>query len=490
MIVFVGPEHVVEMANTAYLAFTGLTTSIVGQPARIGLKRGYSRGFGPLLDAVYASGEPRVIGNARLVVNRYAGEPDEEAFGDFVLAPLRDAAGAISGVFCQGHEVTLQKRADDELRASRQQLKSALEAAQAIFDNSHDIICVVGIDGRFREVNKHAERLWGYGPDEMIGRSYLNFMHPEDRETGIELGRQIASGVTVKPFTNRHLHKDGTVIPVMWSAVRAEDGDSIISIGRDMREHIAAEEKLRQAQKMEAVGRLTGGIAHDFNNLLGVIIGSTENLAGALAETPQLQSMANLALDAAERGSDLVKRLLAFARTRPLAPRAIDSGLFLRDLLPILQRTLSKTIQIELKVPDQPLFCRADHAQLTSALLNLCLNARDAMQAGGRITVSVAREACAVADGTAYVVFSVADTGEGMSAQTHARALEPFFTTKPEGKGSGLGLSMVHGFASQSGGRLEIDSKPGRGAQVRIFLPQVPGVETLRDQPVAARAAG
>jgi len=361
MIVFVGPDHVVEMANPAYLAFTGLTAAIVGRPAREGLKRGYSRGFGALLDAVYACGEPRVVRNSRLLINRTPGGPDEEAFGDFVLAPLRDASGAIYGVFCQGHEVTVQKLAED---------------------------------------------------------------------------------------------------------------------------------RLRQAQKMEALGRLTGGIAHDFNNLLGVIIGATENLATALGQDPELQSAALLALDTAERGSDLVARLLAFARTQPLAPSAIDCGAFLRDLSPILERTLSKAIEIDLEVPERPLFCLADHAQLTSALLNLCINARDAMSAGGRITVKAASEDCAAAGAPAYVVFSVSDTGEGMSAETHARALEPFFTTKPDGKGSGLGLSTTHGFASQSGGRLEIDSQPGCGTRVRIFLPRTPAPATAPADQATAAAVG
>jgi PAS domain S-box-containing protein len=479
MIVFTGPDHVVQMANPAHLAFTGLDPSIVGQPARLAMPRGYSRGFGRMLDEVYRAGQPHIQRATRLLVTRYPGGPDEEAYGDFVLQPLRDAQGVVYGVFCQGHEVTVEKLAADELRASREQLKAALEAAQAIFDNSHDIICVVGMDGRFQQVNQHAERLWGYRPEEMIGRGYQDFVHPDDRERGADLAKQVGRGVTVQPFVNRHLHKDGTVVPVMWSAVRSESKDTVISIGRDMREHMAAEEKLRQAQKMEAIGRLTGGIAHDFNNLLTVVIGSAESLADGLDQAPELQSLARLALDAAERGAELVSRLLAFARTQPLAARPIDCAAFLRDLLPILQRTINSQAAIEVRTGDAPLFCLADRTHLTSAMLNLAINARDAMPAGGRLTISATR---AGGDGQDHVVLSVEDTGEGMTAQTRARALEPFFTTKPEGRGSGLGLSMVHGFASQSGGRLEIDSEPGAGTTVRIYLPQT-------DAPAAPESA-
>jgi PAS domain S-box-containing protein len=489
MIVFTGPDHVVQMANPAHLAFTGLTPSIVGKPARLAMPRGYSRGFGRLLDQVYRSGRPHVQRATKLLVNRYPGGPDEEAYGDFVLQPLRDAQGVVHGVFCQGHEVTVEKLAADDLRASREQLKTALKAAQAIFDNSHDIICVVGLDGCFQQVNRHAERLWGYRPEEMIGRCYQDFLHPDDRAKNHELGRQIGRGVTVAPFVNRHLHKDGTVIPVMWSAVRSESEDAIISIGRDMREHMATEEKLRQAQKMEAIGRLTGGIAHDFNNLLTVIIGSTESLADGLKEAPELRDLARLALDAAERGAELVSRLLAFARTQPLAPRAIDCGGFLRDLLPILRRTINSHVIIEAQAGDEALFCLADRTQLTSAMLNLCINARDSMPGGGRLTLQATREPPAVGDGPGFVVLSVKDTGEGMSPQTRGQALEPFFTTKPEGQGSGLGLSMVHGFASQSGGRLEIDSEPGCGTLVRIYLPQTDAPEAPGDADADAEMA-
>ena len=369
MIVFGGPEHVVQMANPAYLAFTGVS-DIVGKPVRKALPRGAARGFAQVLDDIYASGAARVLRNTAVPVTRFPGGPTEEAYADFVLQPMRASDGRVCGVFCQGHEVTLEKLAADELRASREELKAALEAANAM-----------------------------------------------------------------------------------------------------MREREAAEEKLRQAQKMEAIGRLTGGIAHDFNNLLTVVIGSAEALVDALPDRPELEEMARLALDAAERGAELVSRLLSFARTQPLTPQPIDCGRFLDEMLPILQRTLSGRIAVAVEVADDDLRCLADPTQLTAAVLNLCINARDAMPDGGRLTLKVTQDVAREAD---RIVLSVTDDGDGMSPLTLARALEPFFTTKPVGQGSGLGLSMVHGFVAQSGGRMDIESEAGRGTTVRLSLPQAP----------------
>ena len=466
MVLFNGPDHVVQMANPAYLGFTGLSRDIVGRPAREGLKRGYERGFGRILDDVYRSGQPKVVRNARLLVTRYPGGPDEEAFGDFVLQPLRDAAGAVYGVFLQGHEVTLEKLAADELRASREALKAALDESRAIFDNSHDLICVFDAQGRFKQVNRHAETLWGYRPDELIGRRFADFVHPEDVQASLVEARRIADGTPTKTFVNRYIRKDGEVVPLMWSAARSGSAGDVVCVARDMREHLAAEEKLRHAQKMEAVGRLTGGIAHDFNNLLAVVIGSAEALSDELGGRPELKALADVALGAAERGADLVSRLLAFARSQPLAPRPVDCARFLDGMLPILRRTIGSDIDIVVDAA-QPLACLADLTQLTSAVLNLAINARDAMPEGGRITLR-ARPDPADPD---LAVISVEDTGAGMSRATRARALEPFFTTKPEGRGSGLGLSMVHGFVSQSGGRLEIDSELGLGTLICLYLP-------------------
>ena|GEM_PF-4563353 len=468
MIVFAGPDHKIQTANPAFLAFTGLTEEIIGQPARVALGRGHFRSLGRLLDHVYATGELRIEKGATLLGS--CANPDEAACSDFVLQPLREADGVICGVVCQGHEVTADEL--DQVRTAPEQRRSALSWARAIFDNSHDVICETDDKGVFQQVNPQAERLWGYRPDELIGRRSADFLHPDDVAMTREVARQAHAGETPKPFINRHLHKDGSEVPVMWSTVRCEATNGVISIGRDMREQLAAEEKLRQAQKMEAIGRLTGGIAHDFNNLLTVVIGSTEALSEALVSSSELAPIARLALEAAERGAELVNRLLAFSRSQPLAPQPVDCKKFLQALLPILQRTLGNNVEVKTETCLGEACCLADLTQLTSAMLNLCINARDAMPRGGTLTLRVSRAAPGRRGKSGFVLLAVEDNGEGMSPRTRARALDPFFTTKPEGKGSGLGLSMVQGFVSQSGGRLEIESEPLGGTSVRIFLPE------------------
>jgi CheY-like chemotaxis protein len=220
-----------------------------------------------------------------------------------------------------------------------------------------------------------------------------------------------------------------------------------------------------------------------------VVIGSAETLADSLADDAELASVARMALDAAERGAELVSRLLAFARTQPLTPQPVDCNKFLDALLPVLRRTISRDIKIEVEAADGELCCVADLTQLTSAMLNLCINARDSMPGGGRLTVRAEREGEPESGNPAFVVLSVQDTGDGMSPQVRARALEPFFTTKPVGKGSGLGLSMVHGFVSQSGGRMEIESELGEGACVRIYLPQTACAEAPAEPELLAVAA-
>jgi signal transduction histidine kinase/CheY-like chemotaxis protein len=240
-------------------------------------------------------------------------------------------------------------------------------------------------------------------------------------------------------------------------------------------------QKLTQSQKMEAMGQLTGGVAHDFNNLLTVILGNAEHLAEKLAAHKELHGIAESIMTAAERGSDLTRSLLAFARKQPLMPRDIDIGRKVLGMEQLLRRTLGEHIECEFRLDEKLWQASVDPGQLASALLNLVLNARDAMPSGGKLTVEVQNTSLGESDvdvnGEArpgdYVMVAVTDTGTGMSAEVASRAFEPFFTTKEVGKGTGLGLSMVYGFARQSGGSMQIRSEPGRGTAVRLFFPRL-----------------
>ena len=259
-------------------------------------------------------------------------------------------------------------------------------------------------------------------------------------------------------------------------------------------------QKLGQSQKMEAMGQLTGGVAHDFNNLLTVILGNAEHLAERLAANKELHKIADDIATAAERGSDLTRSLLAFARKQPLMPKDIDIGQKILGMEQLLRRTLGEHIECEFQLDPGLWLASVDPGQLASAVLNLVLNARDAMPSGGKLTVEVRNTSLGESDvdvnGEArpgdYVMVAVTDTGAGMSAEVAGRAFEPFFTTKEVGKGTGLGLSMVYGFAQQSGGSMQIRSEPGQGTAVKLFFPRVgaPQVNAAPSVGQRATAAG
>src|SRR6185369_9786180 len=253
------------------------------------------------------------------------------------------------------------------------------------------------------------------------------------------------------------------------------------SLERQRADNDELNQKLSQSQKMEAMGQLTGGVAHDFNNLLTVILGNAEHLAEKLAAHKELHGIAESIATAAERGSDLTRSLLAFARKQPLMPRDIDIGQEIVGMEQLLRRTLGEHIECEFQLDQGLWLASVDPGQLASALLNLVLNARDAMPSGGRLTVEVRNTSLGESDVDVngqtqpgdYVMVAVTDTGTGMTAEIAGRAFEPFFTTKDVGKGTGLGLSMVYGFAQQSGGSMQIRSEPGHGTAVRLFFPRV-----------------
>jgi signal transduction histidine kinase/CheY-like chemotaxis protein len=271
------------------------------------------------------------------------------------------------------------------------------------------------------------------------------------------------------------------------------DGGFVLTIS-DMTKRAQAEGVLREAQRMQAIGQLTGGIAHDFNNLLTVILGNLEHVRGKLGHDPGLQTRIDRGMWAAQRGATLTSQLLAFARKQPLAPAPIDLGATMPDLVPLLRRTLGEHIDVRYVETAGLWPAMADAAQLESALLNLALNARDAMPGGGRLTIELANRvldedyarAHAEVQAGDYSMLAVSDTGHGMSPDVIKRAFEPFFTTKLDGKGTGLGLAMVFGFVKQSGGHVKIYSEPGEGTTVRLYLPRAAGVSIQAAQRVGA----
>jgi PAS domain S-box-containing protein len=478
MAVFNGPDYVYETVNPAYIALVG-PRPLIGLPAREALPEFAAAGLIKALDEVTRTGRSRVGQATPIIVEQKPGQP-EERFVDFVLQPIFDVAGHVTSIFMQGSDITHEKRSIDALRTTQAGLEAALEANQAIFDTSLDVICTMDGEGLFTQVSQHAADLWGFEAEELIGTQFMDLVHPDDRDSTVAMHAQIVGGTPTAAFQNRLIHKDGTPIPVMWSAAWSARYNTVVAIARDMREGLAKEQQLRRAQKMEAIGRLTGGVAHDFNNLLTIIIGGAEALLEALEPGSDAHDIAKLALGAGERGAELVSRLLSFSRAQTLDPLPVDiDGLF-SGLEPLVRRTIGEHIEVRFEA-EPGLACVADRAQLDSALLNLAINARDAMPRGGRLTIQAKaidltpKDVANLKPGS-YVRFTVTDTGQGMDAKTVERAMEPFFTTKEVGKGTGLGLAMVYGFAIQSGGSLRIRSTPGRGTVVEMALPRIVGL--------------
>ena len=311
--------------------------------------------------------------------------------------------------------------------------------------------------------------------------------HPDDATTTMEHRRHLVQGGPTERFQNRYRHKDGSYRWLSWSST-AEDG-LIYATGRDVtaeREAAEAlrrtEEQLRQSQKMEAVGQLTGGIAHDFNNLLTGIIGSLDLMQKRVTQGRygEIERYTTLAKTSANRAASLTHRLLAFARRQPLDPKPVNVNQLVASMEELLRRSIGEQIRLDIVAAGGLWGTFCDPHQLESALLNLAINARDAMPDGGVLTIETAnawldaRYAADLRDVEPgqYVALSVSDTGVGMSPAVQARAFDPFFTTKPIGQGTGLGLSMVYGFARQSEGHARIYSEQGQGTTVKLYLPR------------------
>ncbi len=370
------------------------------------------------------------------------------------------------------------------LTASEERQRISEERYRRLFDLMQEAVWIHQ-DGMILFANPAAARLFGApDPQAVVGRSIFAIIHPEDRLRAQERTRLSLKEGRQLPITDlRYLGLDGvTRIGATHAAPITEEGHRrSLATARDVTAQRQAEEQLRQSQKMEAVGHLTGGMAHDFNNLLTVVLG---NLDIALARTEgDTRRMIENALRAGELGATLIQRLLAFSRRQTLAPRPLDANALILGLEDLLRRTLGEAIEIDLKLGSGLWPMLADRSQVESALINLAVNARDAMPEGGKLTIETANThldevyASRNSDVTPgdYVMLAVTDTGSGMTPAVLARATEPFFTTKDVGEGSGLGLSMIYGFAKQSRGHMKIYSEVGLGTTVRLYLPRPAG---------------
>ncbi|QDF05434.1 response regulator [Myxococcus xanthus] len=392
-----GQDHVVELANAAYMQLVG-HRDILGKRIRDALPEVDGQGYFELLDRVFTTGQAFVGRGMKVFLQRTPDDTLAESYVDLVYQPIIEPDGSISGIFVQGHDITEQKRAQDELRQYKDHLEELVRERTRALEESE------------------AER------------------------------RQ-------------------------------------------------AEAALRQAQKMEAVGKLTGGVAHDFNNLLQVISGNLQLLFRDVGDNAQAQRRLTTAVGAVERGARLASQLLAFARRQPLNPTVINLGRLVRDMDDLLRRALGEDVALETIIGGGLWNTFADPNQLENVILNLAINARDAMAGEGKLTVEAGNAMLDdhyaqlhpdVVPGQ-HVLLAISDTGCGMPPEVLERAFEPFFTTKPEGRGTGLGLSMVYGFVKQTGGHVKIYSEVGHGTTIKIYLPrslqaEMPRAEVIPEQ--------
>jgi PAS domain S-box-containing protein len=407
--------------------------------------------------------------------------------------PARDEQGNIIRWIGTNTDVHDQKVIAGELARLNATLAERVEEKtrerDRIWNVSQDLLLVADRNGIWQTVNPAWTRTLGWSEAELLNRTSQWLEHPDDGGVARAHVKKLIANATTVRFESRFRHKDGSYRWLSWTGV--SDEDRIYAVARDVTAEKAAadrlkatEEALRQSQKMEAVGQLTGGIAHDFNNLLTGIVGSLDLMQTRLEQgrTENVTRYINAAMTSANRAAALTHRLLAFARRQPLIPKAVDANALVVSLEDLLRRSIGETIDLDIVASPGLWFTLSDPNQLESALLNLAINARDAMPDGGKLTIATANARIDGIDADTpallpgdYIRIDVTDTGTGMSPEVAARAFDPFFTTKPIGQGTGLGLSMIYGFARQSNGHVLIDSKQGAGTSVILYLPRYHG---------------
>ncbi|MDA9508748.1 histidine kinase [Bradyrhizobium sp. CCBAU 11386] len=450
---------------------------VIGRNVKVLMPSSYSDAHDGYLHNYHTTGDRKIIGIGREVVGQ---RKDGSTFLMHLSVGETKRAGEESIFVGIVHDLTGRERVERELRESAARLR-------AVVDTAVDGVILIDSDGIILKFNPACESLFKYHADEVLGEN-VRMLMPEPYRSGhdgyirnfVATGEKKIIGIGREVVGRR---KDGSTFPMDLSVGEAKQDGSSIFVGmiHDLTDRKRTEAQLMQAQKMEAVGQLSGGIAHDFNNLLTVIVGNAEHLAEQLVARGDLKRLADDICSAGERGAELTQRLLAFSRKQLLRPVETECSRLVESMHKLLRRTLREDIEISTHSDPALRQAFADPVQLESAILNLALNAQDAMASGGRLTISTANASLDAGDHNAhpdvgpgeYIVIAVTDTGCGMPKRVLERAFEPFFTTKEVGKGSGLGLSMVYGFVKQSNGHVTIYSEPGLGTTVRIYLPAV-----------------
>lgn len=417
-----------------------------------------------------------------------------------VVDPILSPNGDLLGFAKITRDLTERKLAEESLKQSEQQFRLLV---QSVTDYAIYMLDPTGIVSNW---NIGAQRIKGYLPDEIIGQHYSVFFTEEDKQNGMPQ-RGLETALREDRFESKgwRVRKDGSRFwaNVVVDPIRSDTGTLIgfAKVTRDITESLVAQRELEEArealfqsQKMESLGRLTGGIAHDFNNLLMAVLGGLEIVRRRLPDDPRIVPLLDNAIKGAERGISLSQRMLAFARRQDLHLELVDVVALVRGMSDLLRQSLGPRIQIETRFPLSVRPVLADANQIELALLNLAVNARDAMTDGGTVTISAREHKLDSKDGPLkagdYLCLALTDEGEGMDEATLEQAMEPFFTTKGVGKGTGLGLSMVHGLAAQSGGRLVLKSEKGKGTTAELWLPLVAntGMLTEPEPPLIARS--
>ena len=508
-----GPEHVFTLANAAFVDFMG-GREIIGRPLRDAVPEALEQGFLERLDEVRSTGLPFVGQGLPFVV---AGT---EHYLDFVFQPILSEDGAVTGIFAEGQIVTERIRGEAALRESEERFRLVAENAPVMLWMSTP-------DGSCSYLNAAQRRFWGVAAEDVAAFTWQTTIHPDDvpalappteraqrehEELLLDVRLRRADGVyrQVRTMAHPRFGPDGMflgMIGVNVDVTEARESEAALKhlndtleerVAEAVSERVRAEDALRQAQKMEAIGKLTGGVAHDFNNLLQVISGNLQLLARDVAGNARAEKRVATALTGVAQGARLASQLLAFSRRQPLEPKVINVGRLVAGMTRCCAgRSATGSRSRPWPRAASGTAWRTRRGWRT-ALLNLALNARDAMNGVGKLTIELgnaflddtyARVHNDVSPGQ-YVMLAVTDTGSGIAADIVDLVFEPFFTTKPQGKGTGLGLSMVYGFVKQSGGHVKIYSEPDHGTTVRIYLPRTDQDEDLVVSMEAGPVAG